>query len=77
MQIFEVSSTVLPVIIMLGIGVICRKNEIISREGVQSLKNVAVNIALPAFPLCSLPYDGIRSGNARICSVYHALRIRA
>jgi predicted permease len=48
MQIIEVSSTVLPVIIMLGIGIICRKKEIISREGVQSLKNVAVNIALPA-----------------------------
>ncbi|MBR0399771.1 MAG: hypothetical protein IJH95_03000 [Mogibacterium sp.] len=47
-QIIEVSSTVLPVVLMLGIGIICRRNSIISREGIQSLKNVAVNIALPA-----------------------------
>lgn len=48
MQIIEVIKTVLPVILMLGIGAICRRHSIISREGVQSLKNVAVNIALPA-----------------------------
>ena len=48
MQIIEVVKTVLPVALMLGIGAICRRHSIISREGVQALKNVAVNIALPA-----------------------------
>ena len=36
---------------MLGIGMLCRKREIISREGIQSLKNVVVNITLPAVML--------------------------
>ena len=40
--------TVLPVLLMLGLGALCRKKQMISREGVQALKTVAVNIALPA-----------------------------
>ena len=44
----EVLKTVLPVMVMLGIGIICRRREIISREGINALKNVVVNIALPA-----------------------------
>ncbi|MCR5627585.1 MAG: hypothetical protein K6F99_09705 [Lachnospiraceae bacterium] len=47
----EVIKTVLPVIIMLGIGVICRQKSILSREGINALKNVAVNICLPAVML--------------------------
>ncbi len=44
----EVLKTILPVALMLAIGIVCRRRSIISREGVQALKNVAVNITLPA-----------------------------
>ena len=44
----EVLRTVLPVMLMLGIGMACRGARLISREGVDALKKVAVNIALPA-----------------------------
>ena len=44
----EVLRTVLPVMLMLGIGILCRSARLISREGVDALKRVAVNIALPA-----------------------------
>ena len=47
-RIIEVLQTVLPVLITLGIGMLCRRRRLISREGVNALKNVAVNIALPA-----------------------------
>lgn len=39
---------VLPVFLVLMIGVLCRKKAIVSREGINALKTVAVNIALPA-----------------------------
>ena len=44
----EVLQTVLPVLLMLGIGMLCRARKLISREGVNALKSVVVNIALPA-----------------------------
>ncbi len=44
----EVLRTVLPVLVMLIIGIICRRQGIISREGINALKNVVVNITLPA-----------------------------
>ena len=44
----EVLQTVLPVLVMLGIGMLCRSRGLISREGVNALKNVVVNITLPA-----------------------------
>ena len=47
-RVIEVLQTVLPVLIMLGIGMICRSRKLISREGVNALKTVVVNIALPA-----------------------------
>nr|MBR4280151.1 hypothetical protein [Clostridia bacterium] len=39
---------VLPVFLVLMLGVLCRKRALISREGVNALKKVAVDIALPA-----------------------------
>ncbi|MBE5803570.1 MAG: hypothetical protein E7316_03560 [Clostridiales bacterium] len=39
---------VLPVFVLLGLGVLCRTKQLLTREGVNALKNVAVNIALPA-----------------------------
>ena len=44
----EVLQTVLPVLIMIGIGMLCRTRKLISREGINALKSVVVNIALPA-----------------------------
>ena len=44
----EVLKTILPVLLMLGIGILCRSRGVISREGVNALKSVVVNIALPA-----------------------------
>lgn len=38
----------LPVFVMLGIGMLCRKKSILSREGVGAMKTFAVNITLPA-----------------------------
>ena len=39
---------VLPVFLVLMLGVLLRKKQIISREGINALKTTAVNIALPA-----------------------------
>ena len=47
-QMTEVLKTILPVMLMLGIGMICRQRSLISREGINTLKTVAVDIALPA-----------------------------
>lgn len=44
-QLFE---KVLPVFLVLLLGMLCRKKQLLTREGVNALKNVAVNIALPA-----------------------------
>ena len=47
-RLIEVLQTVLPVALMLLIGMVCRSRKLISREGVNALKSVVVNIALPA-----------------------------
>ena len=47
-RLIEVLRTVLPVALMLLIGMLCRARKLIGREGINALKNVAVNIALPA-----------------------------
>ena len=44
----EVLRTVLPVVLMLMIGMVCRTRQVISREGIDCLKKVAVAICLPA-----------------------------
>ncbi len=44
----DVVQTILPVVLVLLIGALLRKRNAISREGILALKNVAVNIALPA-----------------------------
>ncbi len=47
-RVTEVLQTVLPVAIMLVIGMFCRTKKLVSREGINNLKNVVVNITLPA-----------------------------
>lgn len=44
----DVIRTILPVVVMLVIGIVCRKTGLVSREGIGALKNVVVNITLPA-----------------------------
>lgn len=44
----EVLRILLPVMLTLGIGMLCRKRRILSREGVDALKKTAVSIGLPA-----------------------------
>ncbi len=39
---------VLPVFLVLGLGMLCRKKSLLTREGINALKKVAVDIALPA-----------------------------
>lgn len=47
-HIIDVLQTVLPVLLMLAIGILARSRGLISREGINALKNVVVNITLPA-----------------------------
>lgn len=44
----EVLRIILPVMLMLGIGILCRKKRLIDRSGIDALKTVAVQIGLPA-----------------------------
>ncbi len=44
----DVIRTVLPVFVIIGIGVFCRSRKLITRAGIDTLKQVAVNICLPA-----------------------------
>ena len=47
-RVTEVMQTVLPVFLMLVTGMVLRSRNIISREGINALKKVVVNISLPA-----------------------------
>ncbi|MBO5550924.1 MAG: hypothetical protein J5966_03100, partial [Lachnospiraceae bacterium] len=47
----EVLNTIVPVLLMLAIGVAARRSQLLSREGINALKNVVVNITLPAVML--------------------------
>ncbi len=50
-NIIEIIKTVLPVILILSVGMLCRRFNILSREGVSALKSTVVNITLPAVML--------------------------
>lgn len=43
-----VLTTALPVFLALGLGILCRKKQLLSREGIDALKKIAVDIGLPA-----------------------------
>ena len=47
-QIISVVQAVLPVFIALFLGMLCRKTSFLTRDGVDALKKVVVNITLPA-----------------------------
>lgn len=44
----SILETLLPVVVMLAVGILCRRRGLISREGINGLKSVVVNITLPA-----------------------------
>ncbi len=44
----ELLRTLLPVIAVLGIGMLCRARKLLTRDGINALKRVAVEITLPA-----------------------------
>ena len=44
----DIARIILPVMLMLLIGILCRKKRLISRTGLEALKTVAVSIGLPA-----------------------------
>ena len=45
---FSVLETVLPVLLALVIGMLCREKKFLTPEGIQALKKVVINITLPA-----------------------------
>lgn len=47
-QAIVILGKVLPVFIMLGLGVLCRKKNVLTRESIVGMKNMVVNITLPA-----------------------------
>ncbi len=50
-NIVEIIKTVLPVILILSVGMICRRFKILSSDGILALKSTVVNITLPAVVL--------------------------
>ena len=47
-KLIAILQTALPVFLALGLGMLCRSRQFLSREGVDTLKKVALNITLPA-----------------------------
>ena len=43
----EIIKVILPVLLMIALGVICRKIKLLTQDGVQSIKNIVVKIMLP------------------------------
>lgn len=57
----QIINTVLPVVLMLAIGMLCRQRKLLTREGIGALKSVVVNITLPAVMLnafATMDYSG-------------------
>ena len=46
-QVITVIQTVLPVFLALALGMLCRSKNFLSREGVDALKKVVINLTLP------------------------------
>lgn len=46
-KVITVIQTVLPVFLALGLGMLCRSRNFLSREGVDALKKVVINLTLP------------------------------
>lgn len=60
-NVIQILNTVLPVALMLGIGMICRRKHVFTREGIDALKRMVVNITLPMVLLsayATMEYSG-------------------
>ena len=73
----RVLETALPVFITLGIGVLCRTKNILTRDGVAQLKSVAVNICLPAVLVSSFATAEYSAKSIAIPLVIYALCVLA
>ena len=47
-QVISILETALPVFLALGLGMLCRKTGFLSREAIDALKKVVINLTLPA-----------------------------
>lgn len=60
-SLIQIIETALPVLLALAIGMLCRKKQFLSRDGVDTLKKVVLNITLPAVlvnAFATARYDG-------------------
>ncbi|MBR6028671.1 MAG: hypothetical protein IKP40_06225 [Clostridia bacterium] len=73
----EALRTILPVLLMLFLGALCRKKQMLTREGVQALKTVAVNIALPAVLLHTFAVTSYTLSDALIPLMMYGICIAA
>lgn len=73
----EIIKTILPVLLVLCIGMLCRNRNLITRDGIGALKNVAVNIALPAVMLNSFATMTYTSKNIIITLMMFAVCVVA
>lgn len=76
-DVIEVIKTILPVLLVLSIGMFCRSRNLITRDGIGALKNVAVNIALPAVMLNSFATMTYTSKNIIITVIMFAVCVIA
>ena len=47
-NLIAILQTALPVFLALGLGMLCRKTGFLSREAIDALKKVVINLTLPA-----------------------------
>lgn len=69
----RILNTALPVFVALFLGVLCRKRNIFIRSGIDALKKLAVDIALPAVIFSALATADYTSGALLIPVVMYAL----
>ncbi|MDO5435024.1 MAG: hypothetical protein Q4G19_01495 [Clostridia bacterium] len=73
----RVLETALPVFIALFLGILCRKKQMLTRSGVDALKKVAVDIALPAEILMAFAGTQYSIGGMRIPVMMFAVCLAA
>ena len=70
----EILNTIVPVVLMLAIGMTARRINLLSREGINALKSVVVNITLPAVMLNAFATMTYSINNIIITAVMFAKR---
>ncbi len=68
----EILKTIVPVVLMLAIGMLARRSSLLSREGINALKSVVVNITLPAVMLNAFATMSYSVNNIIITAVMYA-----